>query len=339
MNELTLTWRGSLTARIPIQPNTTIADIISHLSHILPQLDTKGARLVWHGRVFTSASDGATLAAPLCLGGSRALVLASARGEAAALAAAAAAAPRLRDDLSAGPGSVRPRVRRRPVTVGAGTPGFGSLSMLPLPDWRSARRVLRAVASHPGVLAVMRARGWHVPLLREMPADGRVGVDPVCVLGLNVNAGAEIHLRLRTDDGKGFRKFLTIMQTVWHELAHNALGPHTPEFYALVSTLKREGEAADWRSAPGHTLAGRVGEALGRAREEREAARGGGEAEDSGSSDADDARDAAAFAGVPGSGALAARGGTGVVLGGGEAAGDFCDGVCDPLGQRSSLTD
>ena len=46
-------------------------------------------------------------------------------------------------------------------------------------------------------------------------------MDPVCVLGLNVNKGQEIKLRLRTDDLQGFRKRLTIMKTLCHELAHN----------------------------------------------------------------------------------------------------------------------
>lgn len=41
-----------------------------------------------------------------------------------------------------------------------------------------------------------------------MYPDGKVGVDPVCVLGLNQNKGQKILLRLRTDDLLGFRKFL-----------------------------------------------------------------------------------------------------------------------------------
>lgn len=43
---------------------------------------------------------------------------------------------------------------------------------------------------------------WTVGLLSEMPPEGKVGVSPVCVLGLNVNHGQEIQLRLRTDDLK-----------------------------------------------------------------------------------------------------------------------------------------
>lgn len=49
---------------------------------------------------------------------------------------------------------------------------------------------------------------WTVGTLAEMYPDGKVGVDPVCVLGLNQNKGQKILLRLRTDDLLGFRKYL-----------------------------------------------------------------------------------------------------------------------------------
>lgn len=76
--------------------------------------------------------------------------------------------------------------------------------------------------------------------------DGKVGVDPVCVLGLNQNKGQKILLRLRTDDLLGFRKYLrcgaaggpddemadwtdpsscvdgcSIKKVLFHELSHN----------------------------------------------------------------------------------------------------------------------
>ena len=37
----------------------------------------------------------------------------------------------------------------------------------------------------------------------EMPPEGKVGVSPVCILGVNINRGQEISLRLRTDDLRG----------------------------------------------------------------------------------------------------------------------------------------
>lgn len=61
---------------------------------------------------------------------------------------------------------------------------------------------------------------WTVGLLSEMPPEGKVGVSAVCVLGVNINAGQEISLRLRTDDLKGFRRYDRIRETLCHELAH-----------------------------------------------------------------------------------------------------------------------
>ena len=53
-----------------------------------------------------------------------------------------------------------------------------------------------------------------------MPPEGKVGVSAVCVLGVNINRGQEISLRLRTDDLRGFRRYDSIRQTLCHELAH-----------------------------------------------------------------------------------------------------------------------
>jgi len=133
--------------------------------------------------------------------------------------------------------------------------GFGSVSALAgFADTSKAQSILESVARDPGVLAVMKERKWFVPVLGELYPDGKVGIDPVCVLGLNENSGQRILLRIRTDDLLGFRKIGIVMQTVWHELAHNMLSEHTGEFYALVSALKRRGDELDWTKSKGHTL-------------------------------------------------------------------------------------
>jgi hypothetical protein len=46
------------------------------------------------------------------------------------------------------------------------------------------------------------------------------------LLGLNVNQGQAIKLRLRTDDYSGFRAYLNIRKVLCHELAHNVWGDH-----------------------------------------------------------------------------------------------------------------
>jgi hypothetical protein len=149
---------------------------------------------------------------------------------------------------------------------------FSSYRALPVPDFirpptSAALRLLHKLASDPGILGVMEKHKWKVPLLAEMPPEGKVGVSESCVLGYNVNAaglykltpvithslesawflkpvslsskelvskfaalkcnlyrynaGQEIHLRLRTDDLKGFRRYARIRETLLHELTHN----------------------------------------------------------------------------------------------------------------------
>jgi len=132
--------------------------------------------------------------------------------------------------------------------------GFGRVEALGgFGDTSAATAMLRRLATDGGVRSVMRRRRWFVPVLREMYPEGTVGQDPVCVLGLNVNSGQEIHLRLRTDDLEGWRKYLTTIKVLYHELAHNEISSHTPAFYALVSQIDREANAP---GVQGHVVGG-----------------------------------------------------------------------------------
>lgn len=74
----------------------------------------------------------------------------------------------------------------------------------PIPT--EALKLLHRLAADPGIAGIMTKHRWSVGLLSEMPPEGKVGVSPVCILGVNINAGQEISLRLRTDDLKGFRR-------------------------------------------------------------------------------------------------------------------------------------
>jgi hypothetical protein len=83
---------------------------------------------------------------------------------------------------------------------------------------------------------------FKVGLLSEMPPtdfmDDTRAVS--CLLGLNINRGQEIKLRLRTNDLRGFRNYQKIRETLVHELTHNVWSGHDNNFKTLNSQLLRE---------------------------------------------------------------------------------------------------
>lgn len=148
-------------------------------------------------------------------------------------------------------------------------PRFGrveSLQQFQTPSPRQALALLRRLANDPGIRGIMDKHDYRVGLLNEMPPEGLVGVDQVCILGYNSNKGQSITLRLRTDNLKGFRKYLVIRDTctllslvvltrkmsplilsslVIHELCHNEFSEHDSRFWGLFYQLKREIVAFD----------------------------------------------------------------------------------------------
>ncbi|KAL4426212.1 hypothetical protein ABPG77_009827 [Micractinium sp. CCAP 211/92] len=124
------------------------------------------------------------------------------------------------------------------------------------PPPSEALRLLHRLASDPGIVGVVNKWKWNVGLLSEMPPEGKVGISPVCILGVNINRGQEISLRLRTDDLKGFRRYDRIRETLLHELAHMVWGEHDDNFKQLNSQLRRACDAFDWRGAAARSLAG-----------------------------------------------------------------------------------
>eukprot|EP01025_Chloroclados_australasicus_P007678 TRINITY_DN1253_c0_g2_i3.p1 TRINITY_DN1253_c0_g2~~TRINITY_DN1253_c0_g2_i3.p1 ORF type:complete len:366 (-),score=26.81 TRINITY_DN1253_c0_g2_i3:378-1475(-) len=103
-------------------------------------------------------------------------------------------------------------------------------------------KLLQQLATDPGIVHIMNTHDWNVGLLSEMPPEGKVGISAVCILGYNVNKGQEISLRLRTDDLKGFRKYIKIRETLIHELTHIVWGDHDINFKTLNSQLLKEVE-------------------------------------------------------------------------------------------------
>ncbi|EME26309.1 hypothetical protein Gasu_60400 isoform 2 [Galdieria sulphuraria] len=119
-------------------------------------------------------------------------------------------------------------------------------------DKQRAQEILERLASERGVLTVVEKYNLSITRIKEMYPCGKVGIDPICVLGLN--KGNEIQLRLRTDDLQGFRSYDRILKVLFHELAHCRYGKHNREFYAFMNQLEKEAEAADWTKHGGRRL-------------------------------------------------------------------------------------
>ena len=70
------------------------------------------------------------------------------------------------------------------------------------------------------------------------------------LLGLNVNAGQAIKLRLRTDAYDGFRPYLEVRRVLCHELTHNKWGDHDNNVRPFPSSPSRSADIADGSLLP-----------------------------------------------------------------------------------------
>ncbi|KAJ3292815.1 hypothetical protein HK104_004990 [Borealophlyctis nickersoniae] len=83
----------------------------------------------------------------------------------------------------------------------------------------------------------MRKRGWRVGVVREFFPENKN------LLGLNVNRGQEIRIRLRPSYDEGiFLPYESLVGTMLHELTHIVHGPHDAKFYKLLDELQDEYE-------------------------------------------------------------------------------------------------
>lgn len=104
------------------------------------------------------------------------------------------------------------------------------------PRAAEALAALQKIASL--VKPIMRQRNWHVDTLCEFYPDERN------LLGLNVNRGQKICLRLRyPGDERQFVPIEEVTDTMLHELCHIVHGPHDQHFHALWDQLRDEHEA------------------------------------------------------------------------------------------------
>lgn len=98
-----------------------------------------------------------------------------------------------------------------------------------------ARKFLEKIAKQ--VQPIMRKHKWRVKVLSEMcPKNPRL-------LGLNVCRGVHVKLRLRRPNTDwDWYPFDEVLDTMLHELCHNAISPHNAAFYKLWDELRKECE-------------------------------------------------------------------------------------------------
>ncbi|TFK29575.1 WLM-domain-containing protein [Coprinopsis marcescibilis] len=140
-------------------------------------------------------------------------------------------------------------------SLSASSPQFHFHEITPLahlPNPGRARVVLERLAADPAIGHVMHKHQFTVGVLTELAPHEHPEL-----LGLNVNKGQAIKLRLRTDRYDGFRLYKDIRRVLCHELAHNVWGDHDNNFKELNSQLNREVSEYERSVAEGtHTLSG-----------------------------------------------------------------------------------
>jgi len=104
-----------------------------------------------------------------------------------------------------------------------------------LPEPADARALLTRLSNDPAIQHIMQQHQFSVGLLTELAPH-----EQPHLLGLNMNAGQAIKLRIRTNAYDGFRPYSDIRRVLCHELTHNVWGDHDNNFKELNSKLNRE---------------------------------------------------------------------------------------------------
>jgi len=97
-------------------------------------------------------------------------------------------------------------------------------------------------------IPLLRRRGWVIGELREFyPKDPHL-------LGLNVNKGQKIFVRMRSPRRKHeFFPLEHVLGTLLHEMTHNEISPHNPTFYKLMNVLVDEAERDELQAVANHS--------------------------------------------------------------------------------------
>lgn len=108
-----------------------------------------------------------------------------------------------------------------------------------------AQKYLERLASDRSIQRLMEKHQLSVGLLTEMDPRLYTTHDSK-TLGLNKDGGAEILLRLRTDELDGYRDYRGVKSTLIHELVHNRVPEHPRSFWDLFRDWSAEVES--WES-------------------------------------------------------------------------------------------
>ncbi|GAC95009.1 hypothetical protein PHSY_002582 [Pseudozyma hubeiensis SY62] len=153
------------------------------------------------------------------------------------------------------PSLLRGTKARNTTAPGSSMSPFGSIQAHPTTSISSPLHgkvidYLTRLSRDAGILHICKLHQFRIGTLTELLPWEHPGL-----LGLNENAGQRILLRIRTDDAEGFRDYKTTRRVLVHELAHNKISEHPPEFKILNSELNAQIEAFERAQQDGtHSL-------------------------------------------------------------------------------------
>ncbi|KAI0049099.1 WLM-domain-containing protein [Auriscalpium vulgare] len=151
----------------------------------------------------------------------------------------------------------RGTVKVRSTASAAPTPFLRIALHSTLPHSTPAHALLTRLSTDPAVQSVMAAHQFTVGMLTELAPHENPDL-----LGLNVNKGEVVKLRVRTDAYDGTRAYGEVRRVLCHELAHNVWGDHDDNFKTLDSQLTKEVAAFERAAREGaHTLDPRAADA------------------------------------------------------------------------------
>ncbi|EIN05891.1 WLM-domain-containing protein [Punctularia strigosozonata HHB-11173 SS5] len=251
--KFTVSHRGQ-TYSITESPETTLTSLQARLEE-LTSVPPPQQKLLYKGKKASSASPSeVTLSAAGIKDGTRIQMLGSTADEIGGLHAVENE-QRRKDKI------MRERALKAPAKVrSTGSASSSSLQyrfhrlepLQHLPKPAEALSLLTRLSTDPAIQHIMQKHHFSVGLLTELAPH-----EQPHLLGLNVNAGQAIKLRLRTDRYDGFRTYNEVRRVLCHELTHNVWGDHDDNFKELNSKLNREvAEFEQDRRDGTHTLSG-----------------------------------------------------------------------------------